>query len=328
MTALRRIFVICIAILEIMAIHIPFVCAQQSTRQMSLQWPKGEHACTGFWVFHPHARVHSECRDPSHGYERPIFKQEVVAWEQITGADEDPPTPSCRFSNQGAFANSPQMRSLARVRAQWSNVDMNTLRGEFIQRGPRHGGRVRCFVTVWNTPPFALRVSDACPIVTDKSRIVGTKFLAYDGEWQITDQRQFVRCTTCDQFSVTTAAQREAKLQCEIRTLECPVELLRLGPSRDPQSCRQQINWSSEIQRNEEQAFRAVRSLVYDTYYLQALRDQYTFTPQETERVDRLIKQSKEKLPLVIQIFQVAIGPNSSRRTELADFLSIVALLH
>src|SRR5438128_1497944 len=50
--------------------------------------PKSKSVCSGFWIYHPWIVAYKACRDPSHGYEYPLIKQEVLAWEQASGVPE------------------------------------------------------------------------------------------------------------------------------------------------------------------------------------------------------------------------------------------------
>jgi hypothetical protein len=137
-----------------------------------------------------------------------------------------------------------------------------------------------------------------------------------------------VRCTTCDEFPVATHSDRLAKLHCAMRVLECPNELFEFGPP-DDKSCTEQINWSDEIKDdgNPTKAFRALKTLVYATYYLQNVRLQFAadLTPQEIASADKEIQEYKDKLPKIIQIFQLATGNFYAQ--QFAELLSVLTLL-
>jgi hypothetical protein len=322
-----------------------------SDNDLALQWPQGENVCSGFWIYHPYAKMRQACRDASHGYEHPIEKHEVLAFEtQGSGIR------SCGFmvSNAAAFPNSPETRRFNEVRSQWTNVDVSTLRAQ--DNGVRdRSHRVLCYVTVWNTPPFVLKVSKACPIVIDPAHYNFKKLLsgaappyleplrvpdptrvgavslqsAYESKgfehwYDIPGKSRIVRCSTGDPMPVDTPEERLAKLHFEVETLTCPARLFRFD-QKPIHGAQCNVNWNDEINRDHGQAMAALRSLVYSTIYLHELRVRYnsSFDQNTLVSADRSINLYKRRLPEIIRIFQLAL-PHNHEQSELPDFLSLL----
>lgn len=213
-----------------------------------------------------------------------------------------------------------------KVQEQWENT--GEWHAVLLRQIAAHAWDYNCYVTVWHTPPYISKVSDACPLVINKEKFANTLDAADKFLLSSNDFGRRNRCTTCDDLPANTPSERKTKLECHTSTLTCPTRLTRIN---DPNpNCETDIDWAELIHSDPTLAVRTLNALAYNTLFLKRLNDQFAneFSTDQKASIQRILSEYSAKLPLIANVFKLyAYQSNAPFRDRVAEALNTIVLL-